>query len=118
MQSKQEAPKGWLHHATEESVCLTINSKEYKEKLKNGWHKLMSDVLKERKLLEDVKAKETEGLTSIPDTGLVFIKDLSDGELQEIYDECDAELVKRGFLAPPTSIEVPKKSKEDDKNAK
>jgi hypothetical protein len=97
--NKKEVSKGWLHHATQESDCLIINSKDYKDKLKfSGYRKLMTDVLKDRELLEETKVDEIEGLTSIPSSGLVFIKDLSDGELSEVYDACDAELVKRGLL--------------------
>lgn len=101
---KKEAPKGWLHHATKESVCLIINSKEYKDKLKEGYKKLMTDVLKERKLLEEAKVDETEGLTPI----VVKPCDMSDEDLGKLYDECDAELVKRGLLQAP----------EDEKGAK
>jgi len=106
---KKEAPKGWLHHATEDSVCLIINSKEYKDKLKDGYHKLMSDVLKERELLEEAKADETEGLTPVP----AKVVELDDEALGKLYDVCDAELVKRGLLT------VPEDDKEEGKdNAK
>jgi len=91
MSKEKKAPvKGWLHHATEDSVCLIINSKEYKDRLKDGWHKLMSEVLKERKILEEAEADEIEGLSPITD--------LSNEDLGNLYDSCDAELVKRGLL--------------------
>jgi len=104
---KKEAPKGWLHHATEDSVCLIINSKEYKDRLKGGYHKLMSDVLKERELLEEAKADDTEGLTPVP----AKVVELDDEALGKLYDICDAELVKRGLLAIPED----EKGKKDDK---
>ena len=104
---KKEVASGWLHHATEESVCLVINSKEYKDRLKDGWHKLMSEVLKERKLLEEAQADEIEGLIPVP----AKVSDLSDEELGELYDKCDTELVKRGLLETPED----EKGKKDDK---
>ena len=100
---KKEVASGWLHHATEDSVCLVINSKEYKDRLKDGWHKLMSEVLKERKLLEEAQADEIEGLSPITD--------LTNEELGDLYDSCDAELVKRGLLESSED----EKGKQDDK---
>jgi len=100
---KKEVASGWLHHATEDSVCLVINSKEYKDRLKDGWHKLMSEVLKERKLLEEAQADEIEGLSPITD--------LTNEELGDLYDSCDAELVKRGLLESSEE----EKGKKDDK---
>ena len=105
MSQKKEAQKVWLHHATKESKVVIVNSKEYKDMLKDDFRKTMTEVLIDRELLKEAKADEIEGLTSIPSK----VPDLSDEELGKLYDECDAELVKRDLL------EVPELEKDEDK---
>lgn len=106
---KKEAPKGWLHHATKDSVNLIINCKEYKDKIKDGgYRKLMSDVLKDRKLLQDAEPTNEEGLTPVVK---LVVSELSDDDLKDLYDECDEELVKRGFLEDSNEV----KGKKNDK---
>jgi len=105
MAQKKEAQKVWLHHATEESKVVIVNSKEYKDMLKDGFRKTMTEVLEDRGLLEEAEVDETEGLAPVPKKP----SDLSDIELGELYDECDAELVKRGLL------EVSEAVKDEDK---
>lgn len=103
MAVKKEVQKVWLHHATEDSKVVVVNSKEYKDMLKDGFRKTMIEVLKDRELLEDAKADETEGL--------VPVSDLSNAELSNLYNECDNELVKRGLLESQSEDETSKKGK-------
>lgn len=94
MAVKKEVQKVWLHHATKESKVVVVNSKEYKDMLKDDFRKTMTEVLVDRDLLEEAEVDETEGLTPVPQKPA----DLSDLALGELYDECDKELVKRGLL--------------------
>jgi len=62
MAIKKEVQRVWLHHATKESKVVIVNSKEYKDMLKDGFRKTMTEVLKDKQLLEDAEADTVEGL--------------------------------------------------------
>ena len=98
MAPKKEVQKHWLHHATEDSVQVEYNSKEYKAFLKDGYRKTMVEVLEDRGLLEQAEADKTEGTEPLP----LDVEKMSDEELLEVYGQLDDELVKRGLLEAPS----------------
>ena len=98
--------QGWLHHATKESVCLELNGPKYKQLVEEGYRNLLSDVLKDKKILEEAEADQTEGLSEIPSN----VKSLTNDELEALYNECDDELVDRGLLSESNEEDAQKSS--------
>ena len=85
-----KAGHGWLHHKTEESICLPLDSEEYEEKLEDGWQTSrtfesldeLDESLDEQVTYEELKAKAKElgikGYGSMkPETLINRIKELS-----------------------------------------
>ena len=101
MSEKKVASKVWLHHSSKNSICVIVNSKEYKDALKDGGYSKMRVAI----VADDVK-------DDLAKDDAFSVSNLEDKELMELYDECDAELVKRGLLDEPKAKE---EVKEDDK---